>query len=128
MKYSIGRKFMFLLFGRKKDNPKKFPDWIVKTDETRCLNGNTKIDTNIGNIRIADIVNKSMNVLVKSYNKENDTIEYKPITSFQKYKQNEPWVNIRYKINKFGNRENGVKCTLDHMFYTSNGYVKACNF
>ena len=38
MRYSIGRKFMFLLFGRKKDNPKKFPDWIVKTDETRIEN------------------------------------------------------------------------------------------
>ena len=38
MKYKIGRKFMFLIFGRKKDNPKKFPDWIVKTDETRIEN------------------------------------------------------------------------------------------
>lgn len=127
MRYSIGRKIMFLLFGRKKDNPKKFPDWIVKTDEVRCLNGNTKIDTNIGNIRIADIVNKSMDVLVKSYNEEKDTIEYKPISSFQKYEHNEPWINIRYKINKFGNRENSIKCTLDHMFYTDNGYIKACN-
>lgn len=38
MRYGIGRKIMFLLFGRKKDNPKKFPDWIVKTDETRIEN------------------------------------------------------------------------------------------
>lgn len=38
MRHSIGRKIMFLLFGRKKDNPKKFPDWIVKTDETRIEN------------------------------------------------------------------------------------------
>jgi len=38
MKYKIGRKFMFLLFGKKKDNPKKFPDWIIKTDETRIEN------------------------------------------------------------------------------------------
>ena len=38
MRYSIGRKVMFMLFGRKKDNPKKFPDWIVKTDETRIEN------------------------------------------------------------------------------------------
>lgn len=38
MRYSIGRKIMFLLFGRKKDNSKKFPDWIVKTDETRIEN------------------------------------------------------------------------------------------
>lgn len=38
MRYGIGRKIMFLLFGRKKDNPKKFPDWIVKTNETRIEN------------------------------------------------------------------------------------------
>lgn len=38
MRYSIGRKFMFLLFGRKKDIPKKFPEWITKTDETRIEN------------------------------------------------------------------------------------------
>lgn len=38
MKYRLGRRFMFLLFGRKKDNPKEFPKWIVKTDETRIEN------------------------------------------------------------------------------------------
>lgn len=38
MKYKLGRKIMFLLFGRKKDNPKAFPKWIVKTDETRIEN------------------------------------------------------------------------------------------
>lgn len=38
MRYKLGRKIMFLIFGRKKDNPKKFPDWIIKTDETRIEN------------------------------------------------------------------------------------------
>lgn len=38
MKYNIGRKILFLIFGRKTDNPKKFPNWIVKTDETRIEN------------------------------------------------------------------------------------------
>lgn len=38
MKYKLGRKIMFLIFGRKKDNPKEFPKWIVKTDETRIEN------------------------------------------------------------------------------------------
>lgn len=38
MQYSLGRRLMFLLFGRKKDNPKRFPEWIVKTDETRIEN------------------------------------------------------------------------------------------
>ena len=38
MKYAIGRKIMFVLFGRKKDNPKNFPEWIIKIDETRIEN------------------------------------------------------------------------------------------
>ena len=38
MRYKFGRKIMFLFFGKKKDNPKEFPKWIVKTDETRIEN------------------------------------------------------------------------------------------
>ena len=38
MKKTWGRKLLFIFFGRKKDKPKTFPDWIVKTDETRIEN------------------------------------------------------------------------------------------
>lgn len=38
MRYDIGRKILFLFFGKKKDNPKQFPLWIVKTDENRIEN------------------------------------------------------------------------------------------
>lgn len=38
MKYKLGRMIMFILFGKKKDNPKEFPKWIVKTDESRVEN------------------------------------------------------------------------------------------
>lgn len=108
-----------------KKQAKGFPSFISKTDEVRCLNGNTKIETNFGKIRIADIVNKKMNVLVKTYNENNKSVEFKKILDYQKFEHNEPWVNIKYKINKYGNRENTIKCTLDHMFYTNNGYIKA---
>lgn len=127
MKHNLGKKILFLFFGSKKDNPKKFPNWIVKTDETRCLNGNTKIETNIGKIRIADIVNKKMNILVKSYNQDKELVEYKKILDFQKFAHKEPWVNIEYSINKYGNRKNTIKCTLDHKFFTPYGYINAEN-
>lgn len=127
MKKTWGRKILFLLFGKKKDKPKSFPEWIDKTDETRCLNGNTKIDTNIGKIRIADIVNKKMPVLVKSYNSDSNVVEYKKIVSYQKFSHNEPWVKLKYTINKYGNKENSILCTFDHQFYTDKGYVKANN-
>lgn len=38
MRRAWGRKILFFFFGRKKDKPKAFPDWIIKTDETRCEN------------------------------------------------------------------------------------------
>lgn len=41
MRYAWGRKLMFFFFGKKKDNPRKFPthfQFIHKTDEERCEN------------------------------------------------------------------------------------------
>lgn len=38
MKRLWGRKLLFIFFGRKNDNPKKFPEWIKKTDEDRIEN------------------------------------------------------------------------------------------
>ena len=38
IKRTWGKKLLFLFFGKKKDNPKGFPEWIVKTDETRVEN------------------------------------------------------------------------------------------
>lgn len=33
-----GKKLLFFFLGKKRDNPKEFPKWIVKTDETRIEN------------------------------------------------------------------------------------------
>lgn len=38
MKRMWGRKLLFVFFGSKKDNPKKWPMWIKKTDEDRIEN------------------------------------------------------------------------------------------
>lgn len=38
MKREWGKKLLFMIFGKKKDSPKEFPKWIVKTDETRIEN------------------------------------------------------------------------------------------
>lgn len=38
MKRMWGRKLLFVFFGSKKDNPKKWPEWIKKTDEDRIEN------------------------------------------------------------------------------------------
>lgn len=38
MKREWGKKLLFFFLGKKRDNPKEFPRWIVKTDETRIEN------------------------------------------------------------------------------------------
>lgn len=38
MKREWGKKLLFFFLGKKRDNPKEFPKWIVKTDETRIKN------------------------------------------------------------------------------------------
>ena len=38
MKYSLGRKIMFLFFGKKKDKKGAWPVWVKKTDEERAEN------------------------------------------------------------------------------------------
>lgn len=38
IKKSWGRKLLFVFLGKKKDKPKSFPSWIVKTDEVRIEN------------------------------------------------------------------------------------------
>ena len=84
MKRPWGKKVMFALFGKKSDKKRGWPEWVVKTDETRCLAGRTKIETNEGIKSISSIVNQKLPVLVKSVN-SNGEIEYKPIVSYQKY-------------------------------------------
>lgn len=38
MKREWGKQLLFFFLGKKRDNPKEFPKWIVKTDETRIEN------------------------------------------------------------------------------------------
>ena len=38
MQYEVGRKIMFVFFGKKKDKKSSFPNWVVKTDEERAEN------------------------------------------------------------------------------------------
>lgn len=38
MKRDWGKKVLFVFFGRQKDKPKHWPEWIKKTDEDRCEN------------------------------------------------------------------------------------------
>lgn len=126
MKRMWGRKLLFAFLGRHIDERKyKFPSWIKRTDEDRCLIGDTKIQTEQGVFRIADIVNKKIDVNIKSYNFSTGKFEYKPIVSYQKYPNNEELLEIEYPYRPYASRKNRVVCSKDHKFFVNETYVKA---
>lgn len=102
----------------KKDMKKAFPsEFVSKTDEERCLTADTKITTNIGVIRIADIVNKKLPVLVKSYNETTGDIEYKEILDYQKFDKNNNLLEIKVPYNFTSTKRcRTIVCTKDHKF------------
>ena len=116
----------------KKQQQKKKSDWnlrmpeISKTDEERCLEAGVKVSTDQGRLRIGDIVNKRLPVKVKSYNLESKKIEYKEILDYQKFASDSEWYIIKVPFSIGSSlRKNTIKCTGDHKFLTTRGYVKA---
>jgi len=86
-----------------------------------CFGYETLVKTNIGFVRIGDIVEKKMDVLIYSFNHKKHTIELKPI---DRYIKNENSEMVELTLS------NGdvIECTPEHKFYTkSRGYVEAQN-
>ena len=128
MRFKWFSKLQVRLHGGKMSEKYNFPtQYVSKTDEERCLIGDTKIITNYGPLRIADIVNKGLSVNVASYNLERQEIEYKPITATSVIKCEEPMIKITIPYKPNCDRKNIIICTLDHKFYVAPGvYKEAC--
>ena len=128
MRFKWFSKLQVRLHGGKMSEKYNFPtQYVSKTDEERCLIGDTKILTNYGPLRIADIVNKRLTVNVASYNLERQEIEYKPITATSVIKCEEPMIKITIPYKPNCDRKNIIICTLDHKFYVAPGvYKEAC--
>ena len=127
MKREWGKKLLFLILGSKKDKDKGFPShlpFITKSDEERCLIGQTKIMTNQGPIQISKIVNQKLPVLVKGVNK-NGEIGYYPILDYQKFTNKDELLTIEYPYQPGANRTNKIVVTPDHRIYTQRGYIPA---
>ena len=128
MRFKWFSKLQVRLHGGKVSKKYNFPtQYVSKTDEERCLIGDTKIMTNYGPLRIADIVNKGLMVNVASYNLERQESEYKPITATSVIKCEEPMIKITVPYKPNCARKNTIICTLDHKFYVAPGiYKEAC--
>ena len=76
MRYSWGRKFLFLLFGRKSDKPKTFPDWIKKTDETRIENAPFYLESTAAWIKTEKIDGTSSTYAIDFLNKKVKKVDF----------------------------------------------------
>lgn len=72
MKRMWGRKLLFVFFGRKKDNPKKWPEWIKHTDEDRIENVMFMLDDKEPYVVTEKIDGTSLTVFLDMTNRKPD--------------------------------------------------------
>lgn len=104
---------------------------MVVGDDDQCLGPRSRIITSIGNVAIADIVNKKMDVKVLTYNNEQDKQEWSEIKG---YSRTSIGNKKYYEITVQGVSTNDIlirqklKCTENHRFAIFNNgleYVRA---
>lgn len=89
MRYSWFRR-LFL----SRNQSKGFPYWVSKTDEPRCISGNSILNTDKGDFTIKEICESKEAFKVKSYNIDTDTVEYKEIIDKSIKSNNNDWYEI----------------------------------
>lgn len=99
---------------------------VIAFDEChKCFDYNTLIKTDLGELKIGDVVENKINCNVLSYNEITKTFEYKPIVNFWKNNTSDSkFIELTFEDDN-GN-EKKIKCTDDHLFLTKNrGWVMA---
>ena len=89
MRYSWFRK---LLLSKKQKSG--FPYLVSKTDEPRCISGDSILNTDKGDFTIKEICESNETFKVKSYNIDTNTIEYKEIIDKSIKSNNNDWYEI----------------------------------
>lgn len=102
--------------------PNKF-DFIICDEVHKCFDYDTLIDTNLGNLKIGDIVTKNLECKVKSYNLDSNLVEFNDIIAKYKIPNDKPLLHLEFEDNDI---IYSLNCTPEHEIYTSNrGYVMA---
>ena len=99
---------------------------MIAFDEChKCFDYDTLVKTDLGELKIGDIVENKINCDVLSYNEITKTFEYKSIVNFWKNNtSNSKFIELTFEDDD-GN-EKKIKCTDDHLFLTKNrGWVMA---
>ena len=121
-----GKKYYFPIAETIKELCDKGIISIIAFDEChKCFDYDTLVKTDLGELKIGDIVENQINCDVLSYNEITKTFEYKPIVNFWKNNtSNSEFIELTFEDdNGF---EKTIKCTDDHLFLTKNrGWVMA---
>lgn len=99
---------------------------VIAFDEChKCFDYDTLVKTDLGELKIGDIVENQINCDVLSYNEITKTFEYKPIVNFWKNNtSNSKFIELTFEDDN--GKEKKIKCTDDHLFLTKNrGWVMA---
>lgn len=91
---------------------------LLSTKIDGCWCGRIKLCTNLGMLRISDIVNKKLPVKVLSYNQINKKLEYRNITNYFKYSAKK--YNKLIQIS-WWDRNNYFVCTPNHRLINYEG-------
>ena len=106
------------------NGPNNF-DMIVVDEVHACLDYDSLINTNIGELKIGDIVKNKINCQVSSYSTKTNSVEYKPIQNYNEFIS--PCLLELFILGEDG-QIHTIKCTPNHKIYTLNrGYVEAKN-
>lgn len=101
-----------------KNNGKRL---ILLVDEAHCCSYDTLIQTNLGELKIGDIVTNQIKCKVVSYNESLNKIELKPIVQYFENECYEDMYEVSYIIK---GKIKTVELTAGHPVYTKNrGYV-----
>lgn len=118
-----GRKYLFTEEVLKWINEKKISMIALDEIHTNCLDYDSLISTNLGLIKIGDIVENKLKVDVLSYDFRNNKLTYEPILEWHKNPISTDLLELCIETDA-GTKI--LKCTPNHLIYTKNrGWVKA---
>ena len=92
---------------------------FIVADE--CFTYNTMIETNIGSLKIGDIVDNRLPVKILSFNHSKNQAEYKEISRYIKHEKKSKTL---LRVNFSGGKS--VTCTEEHKFFVNGKYIKVC--
>lgn len=77
-----------------------FPNYVPKTDQERCLSGDTVIKTKNGHMTIKEICDSKWSIPVLTFNHVTHELEYKPIIGWSTMTRKNNWFKITTKSGK----------------------------